>query len=466
MIDRESLAGARALYRQTGQLKKHLLREDIAYSWIRSQVFNVKEGSTPHAVEFTHEDLLKQLMGRLKIIQQEASLPFNVYLVDVNGHVFGAFDQKSPFDISTFQESIVGTNGVALSLLKEEPIVVSGEEHYLRYFDDHLTVALPLYNKERLQGALAVLAPLEQRETVQRWIETTDIEKRLLRLDFSKGVENECFFHPELRDAIWRIKDTRTPIFLHRKRQIGLNDLFHYMIETMPHVSPPLYTLDFQRKNSREAHDELDALAGQSGMLIIYHLDLSLRSQQKKLLGIIDSKPINKNRSEAPSGEGMTLVVVSCKTLDELGAKRLIMPELLERLTFAKVEIGEIAYDERQNSKRVNYLISHFETERQERLRHIYETGLIAEAHRFDEPTILKLLDLMGADYHGVSYTEARARLHDEQGVRKSLETVERETIERVLQEVDYQMTLAAEWLGIGRSTLYRKIKKYQIDTP
>ncbi len=466
MIERESLARARALYRQTGQLKKHLLREDIAYSWIRSQVFNVKEGSLSHAVEFTHEDLLKQLMGRLKLLEADINLPFSLYLVDVNGHVFGTFEHNSPFELSTFQESIVGTNGVALSLLKEEPIIVSGEEHYLRYFDDHLTVALPLYKKERLQGALAILATIDQRDEVASWIATTDIERELLQLDFSKQEESTGFLHSDLREAILKIKDTRTPIFLHRRRSMGLNNLFHYMIERMPHLVPPLYTLDFQRKNTREAHDELDALNGQKGTLILYHPELSLRSQQKKLLAIISSKPINNEASKPENSKGLSLIMVSHMSLEELGSKRLLMPELLERLVFAKVEVADKIYDERQNGKRVNSLLSHFDTERQERLRYVYETGLMAEAHRYDDPTILKLLDLMTSDYEGVTYTEAKTRLHDEVGKRKSLESVEKETIVAVLEEVDYQMTLAAEWLGIGRSTLYRKIKKYQIETP
>ncbi|SES95629.1 PAS domain S-box-containing protein [Natronincola peptidivorans] len=45
-----------------------------------------------------------------------------------------------------------------------------------------------------------------------------------------------------------------------------------------------------------------------------------------------------------------------------------------------------------------------------------------------------------------------------------SLEEVERQHIEKILIKVEGNISLASEILGIGRNTLYRKIKKYNID--
>ena len=46
---------------------------------------------------------------------------------------------------------------------------------------------------------------------------------------------------------------------------------------------------------------------------------------------------------------------------------------------------------------------------------------------------------------------------------RTSLADSERQQIEAVLQETDFNVSKAAKILNIGRATLYRKIKKYKI---
>ena len=45
-----------------------------------------------------------------------------------------------------------------------------------------------------------------------------------------------------------------------------------------------------------------------------------------------------------------------------------------------------------------------------------------------------------------------------------TLEDVEESHIRRVLEENDYNITISAKKLRIGRNTLYRKIQAYQID--
>ena len=51
-------------------------------------------------------------------------------------------------------------------------------------------------------------------------------------------------------------------------------------------------------------------------------------------------------------------------------------------------------------------------------------------------------------------------------GGRPSLEEMERRYIVQVLRDTGYHQSRAAEILGIGRRTLYRKIREYRIDVP
>jgi DNA-binding NtrC family response regulator len=54
--------------------------------------------------------------------------------------------------------------------------------------------------------------------------------------------------------------------------------------------------------------------------------------------------------------------------------------------------------------------------------------------------------------------------LFDEHGNVRSLSVIERETIAFAVEHYSGQMSEVARRLGIGRSTLYRKLKEYGIE--
>jgi DNA-binding NtrC family response regulator len=61
-----------------------------------------------------------------------------------------------------------------------------------------------------------------------------------------------------------------------------------------------------------------------------------------------------------------------------------------------------------------------------------------------------------------VAFTQSSFKMRDPEGLRPTLEEIERRYILEVLKSVDDDKTNAANILGIDLSTLYRKIKKYE----
>ncbi|MCV6545979.1 MAG: sigma-54 dependent transcriptional regulator [Cohaesibacter sp.] len=57
-------------------------------------------------------------------------------------------------------------------------------------------------------------------------------------------------------------------------------------------------------------------------------------------------------------------------------------------------------------------------------------------------------------------------RLLDQDGQLKPLANLEAEIIQKALDHYDYRMSTVARQLGIGRSTLYRKLKEYGLEDP
>lgn len=85
-------------------------------------------------------------------------------------------------------------------------------------------------------------------------------------------------------------------------------------------------------------------------------------------------------------------------------------------------------------------------------LRNVLERAILLS----DQPLLRR------KDLRFVEGTEAAAATDSE----LSLEELERQHIQRILQQVQGQVTVAAHKLGIPRSTLYQKIKKYQLAIP
>jgi transcriptional regulator with PAS, ATPase and Fis domain len=58
---------------------------------------------------------------------------------------------------------------------------------------------------------------------------------------------------------------------------------------------------------------------------------------------------------------------------------------------------------------------------------------------------------------------DGNRRLPDSTSLRKSLQTIERQAIEEALEKTGYNKSQAAEFLGIHRSLLYKKMNKLGI---
>jgi len=61
---------------------------------------------------------------------------------------------------------------------------------------------------------------------------------------------------------------------------------------------------------------------------------------------------------------------------------------------------------------------------------------------------------------------EASVRLLDEKGHLRTLEEIERDLIQLAIEVYAGHMSEVARRLGIGRSTLYRKVREQGLDVP
>ncbi|MGE0755130.1 MAG: helix-turn-helix domain-containing protein, partial [Alphaproteobacteria bacterium] len=98
-------------------------------------------------------------------------------------------------------------------------------------------------------------------------------------------------------------------------------------------------------------------------------------------------------------------------------------------------------------------------------LRHAYDMRRMRSYITRLEQHIAEQGDISAHEKEVIFMNQMHHMLVDENGELKSLKALEREIIEAALRYTNGCVSRAARSLGIGRSTLYRKVGEYDIPT-
>jgi len=96
-------------------------------------------------------------------------------------------------------------------------------------------------------------------------------------------------------------------------------------------------------------------------------------------------------------------------------------------------------------------------------MRHSWPGNVRELEHQIERAVAMTGAGILSEDDFDFMEAAQSASIQTDSGDTKSLESMEREHILRVLKETDYNKSKASEILGIDRATLYRKAQKYGI---
>jgi DNA-binding NtrC family response regulator len=198
---------------------------------------------------------------------------------------------------------------------------------------------------------------------------------------------------------------------------------------------------------------------------------------QVKLLRVLQEGEIRPVGSQKQVKVDVRIVAATHRNIEELVREGKFREDLYYRLKV--IEIGIPPLRERKEdipelarvflkkySARLGKNIRDIEPAALERLiRHSWPGNVRELEHKIERAVALtgsSLLSLDDFDFSESSILSDSTRAGPE-GDRKSLESMERDHILRVLKETDYNKSKASEILGIDRATLYRKAQKYGI---
>ncbi|MBU1011821.1 MAG: sigma-54 dependent transcriptional regulator [Bacteroidetes bacterium] len=200
----------------------------------------------------------------------------------------------------------------------------------------------------------------------------------------------------------------------------------------------------------------------------IGNLNLNLQS---KLLSVIQNRAVYKVGSSQAQNIDIRLICATNKPIYQMLAREEFRQDLLYRINTVEINLPPL----RQRTEDIPLLVNHF--------LHLFNKKYDKVGQKFTEKAIRKLqLYYWPGNIRELQHLVERAVImnndifidenaillnvpneQQDKVVNFHIENVEKEAIQKALKAVNWNMTEASKILGYGRSTLYRKMKKYEL---
>ncbi|QEK13429.1 PAS domain-containing protein [Crassaminicella thermophila] len=179
----EGFKKAWKLFVSEGTIEKELIRDVIAYSWLRSKLHGVDPLDEKIDVILSDEEFKERYKRFMPFIK--TAMPFMhslrkiventgfiVRLTDKDGYVLECIGDSSLtaeygnlniYNGCNVREDVIGTNAIGTALEIGQPIQVLGAEHYCKQYHNWTSSACPIRDeKEQIVGVLSTTGPNEK----------------------------------------------------------------------------------------------------------------------------------------------------------------------------------------------------------------------------------------------------------------------------------------------------------------
>ncbi len=219
------------------------------------------------------------------------------------------------------------------------------------------------------------------------------------------------------------------------------------------------------------------ALAG-SGTLFLDEIGEVSPALQVRLLRVLQEKTFDPLGSSRPEKTHARIITATNRDLEELVQKNTFRRDLYYRINVVRMELPPL----RRRKEDIPYLAEHF-TARFNRLQNKNVKGLSNEAlslfMAYDWPGNIRELEniierafvLCAGGTIGIEHLPGELTHREKiaclpQDIRTAKDILEARSIELALRKTGFNKTRAAGLLGMHKSTLYRKLKRLNIQKP
>lgn len=435
----ELIKKSRKLYFEKGSLRRYCLREEIANSWIKFNLLKNQE------LELTNSFSKKS--RALKIISENVSkllkkYNYKVYILLDNDHIYDFSFKKTREYYSTGSE-------IAFKLKKD--FTVFKEEHISEKFDDSFTHGFFIKEEGSVEYILGIYGSYEDYSE-----DRIDEIRSLIHKEFINQKNKKSLYNfIDYEKKYHQIAHHYLPVVLIGDSGTGKK----YFVRK---IHDKFYSN--QKLNIVECKDIIDIQdylnTKSKTLLYLRNIEWLTYKNQVKLASFIDSKLVNSNSTNTSNKHNVSLFISTTNEVINAGKKEWIDRRLLTRLTVNNLYFKPV---KKYNNNRIFQIIEN-ETNR---LLTDQSKDIIGEfSWENNWNDVKKMIEYINENLNKIEIDliDLPKFISNRNPEIPTIKEAEKKLIKRSLKVFDQNITLAAKALGVSRSTLYRKIKEYNLN--
>jgi len=492
----EMVKNARNLFFSKGIMNRDVLRKDISISWARSQMFSVNRNKYNKAnIQYIKEIILEEKNEKIYSDDLICILGINKTGNPII-NFYSKIEDLNFLEVN-FKTNSIGTNGIGMAIINNKSSWTNPCENYNELLDDYTIIGIPnsyenedhvigyIYKKNRIINNKDIeLFEEYSNEIIEKIPKKNDNNQRFFsyKIDkFSNYFAGNSKVYLEFLDKFNSLKTLNSNIFIEGKKGTGkeiLARLFHEESQNKNKNFLPIYCDKIPEEifiNDYIKSFLLETVPNQYdkvGTIYFESIDSLSYKSQEQLTRLLESKPINRKPIKPSNIKKCRFLFSSENSLEFLKNNNYILERLLARINVMTIRIPEIKDIKLDLKELICYRIDKFSKKYYlEKIE--FSDELIEKLTENDWDENYRELDkviegiirigrhesLIGVEY----YSELVKSNSYENNCIKPIHVVEKEHIEGVLKILNFNLLEASKVLGISRSTLYRKIEKYNI---
>jgi transcriptional regulator of acetoin/glycerol metabolism len=461
---------AKKQFIKTGRLNRKIIRDEIALSWYRCRLNNVDHNKNWFDKSFADNVQSKIDVDSFKnlLVRWNREI-WNTFIINLNGEAILRITYDAIFEpIHNLSEQNLGTNAGAIGIktLKEE--VVHHDEHYLSLFNAYDSYAFPIKQEDEVVAFLVIFtkSPMNSydiKDFKSHLASASQNAKSQIPHSEAEIMEMGHFImlpkqqEDALELQIDKMVRIGLPIYIHGPKGSGKSNLAWYIATTR---YKDMIFLDIDKIPSVMRKKMIQNALCQNETLVIDNIH-SLEAELIMLLTVYtEEKIIQKNEEKYSNCKCYNIILTSVYKPREMRENRMLNERFSTRMCHQVITTSDFK-EHRLEKKELERLLQRYRFEFSEGFKSMMLK--LSNGKEIDEiVTIIENTTIASAKGKIITAEDIVIGTNDSY---KTLSEMERQYIIDVYEKMEHNMTLTSEILGIGRSTLYRKLKLYHIET-
>lgn len=465
-----SIKDIKSIYIETGRLNRNIIEKEIAISWYKCKLQTLHPGDQ---IKRNYTESKCNFENRfLKFIDSVIDNKFQFILANKNLHVCHSRLIDSPLkQINSIDDLFIGTNAGYIANKIKANYQVRYDEHFLDVLSSYCTYGIYLSDGNTSYGTLTLVSKDEITnyevvkivENLNKYYRKEDFDvmpaeeiKVNTDLSLSDLFNYEPSYFNDFENKINRLNSQMNTILVKGTSGSGKTTLCQYLAMRREGV---IGYIDAEELHDKVQEHYINRLLSQNETVIIDNIE-HLKETVLGVLtvyseGLITQKKSN-NYSDFRCSKLILSTVNNIENSDILASETKAYTTLISKLSLCTVNlVNSIGFKDESNAfaRRIVEM-------RSIKASNSFIKKVAEDLERTDFKTAVKNVEKSLKLPANTDLKHVRLHISDHDISIKTLEEYELDYIFKVYKQFDENIAATAEVLGIGRSTLYRKLEK------